>query len=269
MVRIELQGAGEPAAQAVRQRLEAAARRYGPHRRHQFVEAQRELVVAERTTEYKCQRHDAELQRIGPGIEPGARLTGRHGHAQFTPVALAREPQLLDRGAEHRLGNEEARLRRHDQPLGRQRPVRHVAHPLVKPRHAGDELPDEAEGRIDVERHTAGLRATEDRREAQAGHRIRDDGQHRVVADAPFHPTHAHERRVTEAGKTPGPFAQSELERRHGAERGAQPQHLDSRPPGRVSVPRALAEAVLEDDRRRIGKRMTTSRSVHGGQVLG
>ena len=75
----------------------------------------------------------------------------RHRDAELLPQAIAAELELLDRGAEHVLDDDEPRVRRHDEALGRDQPVRDVACIFVQHRDRRHQLPDQAKRRVDVD----------------------------------------------------------------------------------------------------------------------
>ena len=175
--------------------------------------------------------------------QPGAR---RHGDAEVLPQPIAAELQLLDRGAEHVLDDDEPRVRRHDEPFGRQEAVRDVARVLVEHGDRRHELPNQAERRVDVELQAALVRDAQDVGEPRALDVVRHDRQRRGGRHPAVDAAHARVVGVAEIREARGALAQRELERRHGEQRRAQPENLQQLTRGAVGGHHAFADAVGE-----------------------
>ena len=129
----------------------------------------------ERPAEDERERDEPDAGDVGAMIEarqPGAR---RHRDAELLPQPIAAELQLLDGGAEHVLDDDQARVRRDDQPFGRDQAVRDVARVLVQQRDRRHELANQAERRVDVELQVALVRDAQDVGQPRAFDVIRHD----------------------------------------------------------------------------------------------
>ncbi|PYR33672.1 MAG: hypothetical protein DMF93_24805 [Acidobacteria bacterium] len=246
LTRIELQRAHDPRAQAGRQRLEAAARRNRPRRRDDFAEPRGQLVVGERASEDQRERDGAELRDVRAMIERRGPARAGQRHAQLLPVAFARELQLAERGAEHVLDHHDARGRRDDDPLGRDRAVRDVARLFVQHRHRGHDLPQQAERRVDVERHGRMLGEREHLGEAHAGGDVGDEDERRRRILEPFDAADVRVAAVPERAQMADALAQRELEGGDRRQLAAQAQELDRLVPHWIGRPPPHAKTVRE-----------------------
>ena len=131
-----------------------------------------------------------------------------------------------------------------DDALGGQRAVARVGRVLVQLRHAGEDLMNEAEGRLDVERQQVLLRAGEHARQPDAGNTPRDERDLRAFADV-LDVIHAREVLAAHVREAVDPFTDEELERRDRREGVAQDEDLAWPVVGITAVPGA--KSVLED----------------------
>src|SRR5207248_1489863 len=111
-------------------------------------------------------------------------------------------------------------------------------------RHAGEDLMNEAEGRLDVERQQVLLRAGEHARQPDAGNTPRDERDLRAFADV-LDVIHAREVLAAHVREAVDPFTDEELERRDRREGVAQDEDLAWPVVGITAVPGA--KSVLED----------------------
>ena len=262
--RLELQGAAEPAAQAGRQRLEAATRGNRPGRRDHVADARRVFLLANQPAEDQRQRDDSHLRDVDTLIESRQIGRLRHGKPQVVPVALGREAHLLQRGAHHILDDQKAPVRGDDQPLRSDRGVRKsldVPGVLVQCGDGGHQLADQAERGVDVQVDPAVGRLDEEIRKARAGDGVRDDCKRGMPIGQPLDGAHAHERRVAERGQPAHALAQRELERRDRRELVAHAEHLERLGAARVQDVVAFAETVNKSNGR--GREVRSRSSLH------
>src|SRR5262249_12769618 len=159
-------------------------------------------------------------------VETGQAGRGWQRDAELAPVALARIPKLLQRGAEHVLDGDQLAVGRDDEALRTDRAVRHLARALVKGGDGGDQLPDETQRRGDVEAEAALLRVEQQLRKADAVHPIRDDRERGIAIAQSFNGAGASELFVAEDREAAHPLAERELERRNGGELALEAQLL-------------------------------------------
>ena len=244
---VHLEGARQPRAQRRRQRLFLAERRALARFVQQRGNAMGELVGLERTAQDQRQRDEAHPGHVRAMIEARQAGARRHGDPEILPQPIAAELQLLDRGAQHVLGDDEPRVRCHDEPLGRQQAVRDVARVLVQHRNRGHELANQAQRRVDVELQAALVRDAQDVGEPRALDVVRHNRQGRDGRHAAVDAAHARVVGVAEIRKARGALAQRELERRHGEQRRSQPENLQQLPSRAVGRDHALADTVGEE----------------------
>ena len=243
--RLELQRAPQP-------RSDAAGKLFEPRRGDgadavdHFGDPPGILVLAQRPADDQRQCHRAELGNVGAAIEQCRRVR-RQGDAEVLPVALRRETQLLERGAEHVLGDDDARVAGDEDALRRQRAV--AGAPLLVQRgDGGGDLPDDAERGIDLDGNQALVGDGQHLRQADALDVVRGQRQ------AQRRPGHVHdaagarERVVVEAREPGQALAQRGFERRVRRELAVEKQDAERLVPRADDAP-ALAETVLEDDR--------------------
>ena len=176
----------------------------------------RVLVGAKRPAQNQRERDQPHAGDVGAMIE--ARQTGarRHRDAELLPQSIAAELQLLDRRAEHVLDDDEAGVRRDDQPLGRDQSVRDIARVLVQHGDRGHQLPNEAERGVDIELQLLLLRNAQDVRQPRAFEMIGDDRERRGRRHRAIDAADAGVVGVPEVRQARGALAQRELERRDG-----------------------------------------------------
>ena len=145
----------------------------------EIAQPRRPFFVVQPASEDQRQRDDAELRDVGAVIEPRQPRRSRHRDAQFPPVALLREAQLLERRSEHVLDDDQARAGRDDQALGADRAVRDVGHVLVQHRDCRHQLAQQAERGVDVERDVGRLGEAQDLGQPRAGGDVGDERQRR------------------------------------------------------------------------------------------
>ena len=242
-----MQRAGEPRLERRRERLLLADR--GPLARgvQQIVQRARVLVGGQRPPENQRQRNDADAGDVGPLVEPRDAVAWRHRDPELVPQPLAAELHLLDGGAEHVLDEDQSRVRRDDEALGRDQTVRDVACIFVQQRDGRHQLPDQAERGVGVERQLSFARDPEQVRQPRALDVIRDDRQR--VGVAAVDAADARVVAVPEVRQPRDPLAQRELERRHRRQRRVDPQQLYVLAGRRVGGEDAVTDAVREDRR--------------------
>ena len=248
VARIELQRAHQPGAEAGGQRLEPAAGRDGPRRRHQIAEARGCFLVVQAASEDQRQRDDTDLRDVGAMIEFRQPRGARHRDAQLAPVALLREAQLLERGSHYVLDDDQARARGDDQTLRGNRAMRGVGLVLVQHRHRGYQLAQQAERGVDVERDFRRLGEAQHLGQPQSLGDVGDEREGGSGIFQPFDAAHVAVARVAEGREIAEALAQRELERGHGRELAAEAEHFDRLVARAIDGEPAGAEAVLESD---------------------
>ena len=180
--------------------------------------------------------------------QPGAR---RHRDPELLPQPLAAELQLLDRRGDDVLDDHQPRVRRHDQPLGRDQAVRDVARVLVQQRDGRHQLANQAERGVDVELQAALLRDAQDVGEPRALDVIGDDREPRRRHLHAIDAAHARVIGMAEVRQPRGALAQRELERRHRRQRRPDAKDLQQLAGRAVGRDDAVADAVAEQRRLR------------------
>ena len=145
-------------------------------------------------------------------IESRQACAGRHRDAEFLPQPIAAVLQLLDRRTEHVLEDDQPRVRRDDEALRRNQSMRHIAGVLVQHRDRWNQLPNEAERRVDIELELFFLRYAENVGQPRAFEVIRHDGQGGGRRHGAIDATDACVVRMTEIRQAGCPLAQCELE---------------------------------------------------------
>ena len=110
--------------------------------------------ISESATTPICVTSERWSKRGRPATRGSAMRSSR-------PVAFAREKQLLERGSEHVLDDHQSTVRRDDQTLGTQRAVRRIAGGLVQNRDGGNELTNQTERDVEVNRQPLFMRGVE------------------------------------------------------------------------------------------------------------
>ncbi len=170
----------------------------------------------------------------------------RQGHAQVLPVALDREPQLLERRPKHVLDEHDVGAGRHDHAFGGDGAVADVGRVFVQQRHRRHELAQQAERGVDVERDVVLLREFEEPGEPHAGRRVGDQRQRRSGILQPLDGPHVRVTGVAEGRQPADAFAQRELERWNRGQLAAEAEHLHGFVAAAIDDETAFTEAILE-----------------------
>ena len=88
--------------------------------------------------------------------ERANRRSGRHD-VEIAPQLAARQAQLLDRGTDHVLGDDDSGVGCDEDALGRDRAVRGTVRSVVQRRDRRNELPHDAQCRVDIELESMAL----------------------------------------------------------------------------------------------------------------
>ena len=153
---LELQRAQQPVAQRHRQRRVNHGRRLLAGARDEILEPFGELVVTQSPPDDEGEHREPHLHHIA-ALRDGAIGTGRHGHAQRVPQALAGPAQRVDGRAEHVVGEHQAGLRREEQVLRPERAAGRVAALRREQRRRGQQLPQQQHHDADVEGQILGF----------------------------------------------------------------------------------------------------------------
>ena len=250
VLRIELERAHQPGPQSGRQRLEAAARRVRPRRRDDVAEAIGGFFVEQPPAENQRQRHDRNLSDIGALIEARLRRRTRHRDAQVAPVSVGRIFQLGNGRSQHVLDHDDARGRRDDDALRRDRAVGNLGRVLVQHRDRRHQLAQQAQGGVDVECHLGALGVREHLREAHARRGLGDEREGGLGVLEPLDAPDPRVAGVPERRQVADPLPQRELERRHRRQLAAQAEDLDRFVLGPVGDVMTVTETVLKRHRR-------------------
>ena len=245
--RIELQRARQPVAQGLRERLlfteRSALARFVQQRRQVIGE----LGRMERPPQHERERNQPDTGDVGAMVEARHARARRHRDAELLPEPLAAELQLFDGGGEDVLDDDQPRVRRDDQTLGRDQTVRDFARVLVQERNRRDQLANQTQRGVDVELQVALVRHAQDVGEARAFDVIRNDREpgpgHLHTVDPP-HAGVVGMAEVRQAGRA---LAQRELERWHRRERGTNAENLQQFAGRAVRGDDALAQAIAEE----------------------
>ena len=262
---VELKGAPKPSTQTRRQRLVAAAGRQRPGGRDDVADPRRILIVLERTPEDERQRHHPDLGHVGSLIEPREANRARQRDAQLVPVPLLRKAQLLEGRAERVLDDHEPGVRRDHQSLGTERAVGHIAGRLVQDGDGGDQLPNQAQGRVDVEAQLPFVRPGEEVRQADTCGHVGDHREGLLPVRQALDGAYPAVVGVTEAREAADPLAQRELERRHLGQLLTQAEQFPLLVTRGVHEVSTLPEAIAERNRR--GCRCGNRGSFHGSPL--
>ncbi len=106
-------------------------------------------------------------------------------------VLLVRVVQLIERGAEHVLDDDETRLRRHDETLGPDRAVTQVRRLLVQHRQRVHELTNQTERGVGLDRQQTRFGEGENLGEPHTGDMVGNNGQCGAGLADPFDAAHA------------------------------------------------------------------------------
>ena len=184
------------------------------------------------------------LRRSNCGPEP-VRGSGMRSVFQ---VLLVRVMQLIERGAEHVLDDDEPRLRRDDDALGTDRAVADVRHLLMQERERVNELPDQAERRVGLDRQQPRFRERQNLRQPHARHVVGDDGQCGAGLADPLDAAHAAVVLRLERRQPADAIAQGEFKGRDRGELLAKREQLE-RLVGHTDTQTPLAKSILKSDR--------------------
>jgi len=244
--RMEVQRFLQPHAQRGRRRARLARTRRERGRYHRFVDGERILAFAKRSSERNGEDRRAELRHIGALIE--ARKTRRRGkrEPELAPELLAVPLQRLERRAEHGVRQHHAaRTRDHHMRWG-DGAVRHSRY-LMQRRDDVENAAGELERRRLRQRDIAFDRFLEEVREPQPFDVVRYDAEHGAVALDASHACNSIDAcvRYPRRARLNGRF--EFIVRR---ERRRDLENLDDRVCGVVAFEPARAEAVLEPSQR-------------------
>jgi len=149
------------------------------------------------------------------------------------------------------LDDDQASVRRDDDAFGTERAVRRVGRLLVERRHRGDELPDEAQGRIAVEHDVVFRGRGEKLGDAHARLRIGDERQRASGIAQTLDGADLGKVWMTETRESADALAECEFERGNGCEFAPQAEDIEGVPPGGSDDAPAFAERIAEHHRRR------------------
>jgi hypothetical protein len=248
---VELQRARQPVTQRRRQRLLFAERSTFTRLIEEVRQPVRKLFDGQRPAEEQRQRDQPHAGDVRPVIEPRRAGARRHRDPELIPQALARELELLDRGGDDVLDDDEPRMRGHDQALGRDQAVRDVARILVPQRDRRHQLANQADGGVDVQLQPALVRDAENVREPRALDMIRHDRETRRGDLHAIDPAHPGVIGVAEIRQPRRPLAQRKLERRHRRKRRVDFQDLEELAGRAIGRHDAVPDAVTEQWRLR------------------
>ena len=158
-----------------------------------------------------------------------------------------REPKLLEGRSQDVLDNNEARIRGDDESLGAEGAVGHVARVFVEQRHGRDELPDQRERGVDVQRQLALFGKVENLRQTHAGDALGDERQRGAVLQA-IDASDASVIRMTKIRQATDALAQCELERRNRRQVRAETQEFERVGAGGVRNVAPLTQWILKHD---------------------
>ena len=207
------------------------------------------LVGTQRAADDQGERHETHAGHVGAMIEPRQPGARRHRDPELLPETLARELELLDRGAEHVLDDHEPCVRRDDQALRRDQAVRDLAGVLVHQRDGRHQLSNQAQRRIDVELQIALAGGPQHVREPRAFDVV---GDNRQAGRGNLDAVDAADPGVVGVAEVREPrraLAQRELERGHRGERRADAQDLEQLAGRTVGRDDAVTETVAEQRR--------------------
>ena len=156
-----------------------------------------------------------------------------------------RVAELFHRSAQHVVDHHQARVRRNDDSLRRQRAVPEGRHLVVQCRHRRHELTDQTERGVDFERQKLLLGDREHGRQPRARHTVRDDHELGGVLPEALHAADARETGVLEADERVYAFAKCQFERRVCRELVFEFEHFERLAAGADGVV-PFAESILE-----------------------
>ena len=177
VVRVALNRSQQPVAklELVRNHLAGAP---GGERRVDDVDQLRGiLVVFQHAAQDQRQRDRADLQDVDAVIELRHTGRSRQADAQALPVMLMGVAQLLERGAQHVIGDDHLGVRVDDDAFGPERAVRQIAVVRMKRVDGRENLTCDAEHRAEFERDAALRDAGKEPRKTHAVDGIRHDGE--------------------------------------------------------------------------------------------
>src|SRR4029079_15225846 len=135
------------------------------------------FVLRDRPSQNERQRDHADLRDVGAPIELRRGDRHRQRNAKLLPVALRRVAELPQRRTEDMFDDYEIAVRCDDDALGGEGAMTDVGCIAVQFRHRAEELLDEIEGGLDVERQQVLLRDREHPRQSYARYGLGDDRQ--------------------------------------------------------------------------------------------
>ena len=162
------------------------------------------------------------------------------------PQTPAGKLQLLERRAEHVLGNHEPAVGRHDETLRRERAMCHLRSHAVKHPHGSQKLPDHVERAVEIDANPPLLGEIQHVGQTHSGHPFRHDGQAGGWIAQALRTPNAAEGLLTKTLEGGRPFAQGELEAGCSGQRGSQAKDLDELSNGVVERTHPHPEPVLE-----------------------
>ena len=205
------------------------------------------LRVAQRSPRKHRYGHQRGLRDIDGPIEAGAAGRRRHRHAQLLPVALGREAQLLDGGAEDVVGDADLSVGEHD-ALGRDRAVRQIAALAMELGQRVEHLLQHEHCRADGDRLAARCGPREHLGQTSAAGEIVDKADGSEPAWPAKDVANRQKGRVIELLEQPEPLVERELERRHRGQLGSNQQTLVRGAPVCVANQHPVAEAIPENE---------------------
>ena len=162
------------------------------------------------------------------------------------PQPLAPVLHLLDGAAEHVLGDDQPRVRCHDETFRGDQSMRNIARILMKDRERRHQLAHKAERGVGIEMQTPLTGELQNVRQPRAFDMIGNHRQCGGMARCAIDPPHPGVVAVPEVGQSCDPFAQRELERRDGCQGKIEAQDLDDFTGRAVGRDHSIANAVSE-----------------------
>jgi hypothetical protein len=261
VARIQLERTIQPASQSGRQRLRVAAGVDRRSRRENVADPCRILVVPQPATENQRKGGDPDLCDVGEMIEAWQTGDARQGDAQLGPVAFPRKKQLLERRSKYVFDDGQPSVGRDHEPFGTERPMRGIARSFVKDGNGRDELTDEAEGHVDVDRQPSLVGGIEQRGKPNAWRLVRCDGQSLIEFARTPDGTDPPVVRVSESSEAIESLTEGKFERRRSSQLASQAEGLDDSS-RRILANSPLAEPIAKRHHRRRDARNMPARGV-------
>ena len=195
---LELEGPTQPAGEDARQRVVFADVPFA-RRADELRQGLRELVGAEAPAVEQGQGDDADGGDVATGVALDRIGGWRRGDAIALPRVGARQLELIDRGAEGGIGDDDPRRRHDPEPLGREGPEGVVLAVPGEQCHRGQQLAQQRDHRLDRRPQVGLLRRVEEVGQPPAAGRLGNDDQ--PIDRRPVDAQDAHVRGVAHGGE--------------------------------------------------------------------